>query len=117
MLYVCEATSSRGAREVPLEEALPSAEHDRVDHQPELVEQACAKQRADEGGAPGDGHVLLRLLLQLRELAGGSAPRSVEFCQVTSSTVFETTYLGRPLMTSAVGFSSADCRGQYSDHA
>ena len=36
------------------EEALAGPEHDRVDHQPQLVDQVVLHQRADEPDAAGD---------------------------------------------------------------
>src|SRR3712207_9023822 len=51
-----------------LEEALLSAHHNWMDHEPELVEESLSKQRPDEGGAARDIHVLSRLPLELVDL-------------------------------------------------
>ena len=48
-----------------LEETLAGVHDDRVDQQPELVEQTIAQQRPNEGGAAGDRDVLAGLLLPL----------------------------------------------------
>ena len=48
-----------------LEEAPPAAHDDRVDYEPELVDQVVAQQRLDEGAAAGDRDVLTRLPLEL----------------------------------------------------
>jgi hypothetical protein len=46
-----------------------------------------------------------------------SSPSSVEFCQVTSLSVFEATYFGRPFMAAAIGSSSDDWLGQNAAHS
>src|SRR5438034_5762580 len=51
-----------------LEQALAGAHHDRVDQEPELVEEALTQQRTDKRGAPEDGDVLPGLLLELGDL-------------------------------------------------
>src|SRR5207253_745355 len=48
-----------------LEQALAGAHHDRVDQEPELVEEALTQQRTDKRGAPEDGDVLPVLPLEL----------------------------------------------------
>src|SRR5438093_3524034 len=52
-----------------LEQALAGAHHDRVDQEPELVEEALTQQRTDKRGAPEDGDVLPGLLLELGDLS------------------------------------------------
>jgi hypothetical protein len=47
------------------EEALAGPEHDRVDHQPELVDEVVLYQRAPEKEAGVDDDVPVQLLLQL----------------------------------------------------
>src|SRR3712207_7231541 len=51
-----------------LEEALPSAQDDGMDHEVKLVEAVLAQQRPDEGAAADDTDVLARLPLQLGDL-------------------------------------------------
>ena len=55
-----------------LEEALSATQDDRVDHEPEFVEEPTSKQRSYEGAAADDRDVLARSPLQfddfLREL-------------------------------------------------
>src|SRR5215217_3145417 len=51
-----------------LKQALPAAQDDRVDHEPELIEEVFAQQRPDEGAAAHDRDVLARLLLELGDL-------------------------------------------------
>src|SRR4029077_1393228 len=46
------------------EEPLPAPEHDRVDHQPELVDQIVLDQRLHELSAARDENVPVDLLLQ-----------------------------------------------------
>src|SRR6266536_691038 len=53
-----------------VEEALPAPEHDRMDHEAALVDEAVLQQRAHQLAAAGDQDVLARLLLQLRHLRG-----------------------------------------------
>src|SRR5256885_8533877 len=52
-----------------LEQAFSGAYHDRVEQEPELVEEALAQQRPDKCGAPKDGNVLPGLLLELGDLS------------------------------------------------
>ncbi len=56
------------------EEALAGSEHDRVDHQPQLVDQFVLDQRAHELTAGGDDDSPVKLLLQLRDLVHHLAP-------------------------------------------
>ena len=51
-----------------LEEALPAAQDDGMDHERKLVEEVVAQQRPDEGAAADDANVFARLLLQLGDL-------------------------------------------------
>ena len=46
-----------------LKQTLSAPHHDRMNHEPELVEEAVLKQRSDQGRAAGDGDVLTFLLL------------------------------------------------------
>ena len=46
-----------------LKQTLSAPHHDRMNHEPELVEEAVLKQRSDQGRAAGDGDVLTWLLL------------------------------------------------------
>src|SRR3989441_8870228 len=51
------------------EQAFSGAYHDRVEQEPELVEEALTQQRSDKRGAPKDGDVLPGLLLELGDLS------------------------------------------------
>src|ERR671916_979977 len=51
-----------------LEEALPVAQDDGMDHEPKLVEEVVAQQRPDEGATADDPDVLAWLPLQLGDL-------------------------------------------------
>src|SRR5829696_6383689 len=51
-----------------LKEALPSAQDERMDHEPKLVEELLAQQPPNEGGAAHDRDVLARLLLEPGDL-------------------------------------------------
>jgi hypothetical protein len=62
---VFESTSSSAFWRPFLEEALLSAHHNWMDHEPELVEESLSKQRPDECGAARDIHILSRLPLEL----------------------------------------------------
>src|SRR5947207_1510260 len=53
-----------------VEEAHPGAEHDRVNHEAELIEHPVAQERTHEPGAAGDVDVLAGLPLELREFLG-----------------------------------------------
>src|SRR5215216_4328442 len=51
-----------------LEEALPAAHDNGMDHEPELIEEVLAQQRPEEGATAGDRDVLTWLLLELGDL-------------------------------------------------
>src|SRR5829696_2661931 len=51
-----------------IEEVLPSAHDDGMNHERKLIEEAVAQQRPDEGGAADDPDVLARLPLQFGDL-------------------------------------------------
>src|SRR5215207_11757370 len=53
-----------------LKQALPAARDNRVDHEPELVEEVISQQRPDEGATAGDRNVLAWQLLELGDLFG-----------------------------------------------
>src|SRR5215831_14114512 len=51
----------------PAKEALAVSEHDRVDLQPQLVDEVVLNERAQELEAAGDDDIPVELLLQLRD--------------------------------------------------
>lgn len=56
------------------EQALAGPEHDREDHQPQLVGQVMLDQRTGEPGTGVEDDVTVQLLLQLRDLGGHVPP-------------------------------------------
>ena len=56
-----------------LEEVLPAPNDDRVDHQPQLVDEVRPEQRPDERAASRDRDVLPGALLELRDRFGDVA--------------------------------------------
>src|SRR5919204_2085199 len=56
------------------EEPLPIPEHDREDHQPELVDEVVLEERLHEPGTPVDDDVALLLPSQLRDLLRDVSP-------------------------------------------
>src|SRR5215208_2137660 len=57
-----------------LKQTLSTAHHDRVDHEPELVEEVVLQQRPDQGRAAGYRDILARLLLEPGDLLGDVVP-------------------------------------------
>lgn len=78
MPNVFESTSSSAFRSSFLEEALPAAHHNRMDYQPELVEEVLGQQRPDERCAARDPDVLAGCRLSLVTSSTSSPFISVE---------------------------------------
>jgi hypothetical protein len=83
------------------EQALPAAEHDREDHEAQLIHQVELHQRIDQIGAPEDEDVPAGPLLS-RETSVAMSPRMiVVLFHVASRRVVDATYFSRPFILSA----------------
>ena len=80
--------------------AVPPAEEQRVDPEPQLVEQAVLEQGVGERPEPVLHDVLAGLLLQVADRPTGRRPITVVLCHSGSASVVETTYLAMVLIRS-----------------
>src|SRR5436309_16115690 len=76
------------------EDALAGPEHDRVDHQPQLVDQVVVQQRADEPDAAGDDDLPANSCFSFETSCITSPASTVELFQAGSFRVEDTTNLG-----------------------
>ncbi len=83
------------------EQVLASPEHDGEDLQPHLVHEVVLYQRAHELEATRDDDFPVQLLLQFRDLIHRVSGQDCRVVQWASSSVDDTTYLGRLFNLSA----------------
>jgi hypothetical protein len=92
---------------------LPPAQQDRVDHQPEVVDEAALDQRLHELGAPDHVQIGAVLPFSATTASARSPWSSVEFCHASGSeSVVEGTYFGFVFSGSGITCSSSGAFGQ-----
>ena len=111
VVVVLEEPQGRGVHAVA-EQLLPRAEVDGEGEQAVLVDEVVLDERLRQAAAAVHLQLVARLLLELRDLAATSPPRSEELCQSTDLRVLEATNFGSALSLLAIGSSGSVTLGQ-----